>query len=92
MISITIGSGPSAVTTFLSEGFVDLSQRKIELDHAPTDNDPEIMAAAYEALAEEFMEWKNQILAGNCLRHAAEWKAKIGRIYELAQPASRRPE
>lgn len=64
--------------TNLSDDFVALSNRKRDLDAVPYGDpsaDREIMAAAYEALADEFEAESHYIMAGACRKAAERWKA-----------------
>jgi len=61
-------------TTFLSDDFVQLSKDKLELDRKNESDDPELMSALYEALAEKFEADKHFILAGACQKAADRWR------------------
>jgi hypothetical protein len=63
------------IFTEVSEDFVTLSQRKRELDAIEESDDPKMMTALYDALAEDFEREAHYILAGNCRKHAKEWSA-----------------
>lgn len=63
----------NGIFTQLSDSFVELSARKLELDQL-REGDPELIAAMYEALATDFEHDSHYFLAEKCRKSAASWR------------------